>query len=184
MRTHVLLLRDLRRIAAHALGATALVFVLSASTGCAEHYIPNTDVEDTADNRDVIEFCEKYRKAVERKDVEGMLKLISPDYYEDGGNADASDDMDYAGFKKWLTGESAEEDADQPSFQDVTAIRHEIRYRRIVREKDRIFVDYTFSASFRIPTAHGDQWKRKVDDNRLELVPGDSEGEFQIISGM
>ena len=46
-----------------------------------------------------------------------------------------------------------------------------------------IFVDYTYSASFRIPTAQGDKWKRKVDDNRLELVK-DEQGEFKVIAGM
>jgi hypothetical protein len=183
MRTSVLLTRELRRSLRIAFVTAAMSLAVATSAGCSEHYIPNTDVEDTADNRGVIEFCEKYRKAVERKDINALLKMISPDYYEDGGNPDASDDMDYAQFKKWLTGEGAEEDADSPSFQDVTAIRHEIRYRRIVREKERIFVDYTFSASFRIPTAHGDQWKRKVDDNRLELVP-DENGDYKIIAGM
>ncbi len=165
------------------LGLALSCVLASGVVGCAEHYIPNTDVEDTDENRGVIEFCERYRKAVERKDAAALLKLVSPDYYEDGGNPDASDDMDYAQFKKFLTGESADEDGELPSFQDATSIRHEIRYRRVVREKERVFVDYTFSASFRIPTSHGDQWKRKVDDNRLELVE-DKDGEYRIIGGM
>jgi hypothetical protein len=153
----------------------------AASAGCAATYIPNTDVMDTPDNRDIIAFCEVYRRAVERRDANAMLKMTSTEYYEDGGNPDASDDMDYVEFKAWITGENFDQTG--LSFQDATAIRHEIRYRRIVYDDTRIYVDYTFSASFKVPTPNGDQWKRKVDDNRLELVK-DEHGEFKVIAGM
>lgn len=161
-----------------------LVVALAAplfSTACTEHYIPNTDVEDTEENRKLITFCEQYRKAVERRDIAALLKLVSTDYYEDGGNADASDDMDYAQFKEFLTGANADETG--VAFLDAMAIRHEIRYRRVLKEKDRIFVDYTYSASYKIPTTDGDMWKRKVEDNRLELIDN-GEGEYKIIGGM
>lgn len=150
--------------------------------GCSEHYIPNTDVEDTDDNREVVGFCETYRRAVERKDATALLQMVSPDYYEDGGNADASDDMDYVQFKKYLLGEVEDPDA-EVSFLEAMAIRHEIRYRRITRENGRVLVDYTYSASFRIPTEKGEDWKRKVDDNRLELVQAE-DGKFHIVAGM
>jgi hypothetical protein len=151
------------------------------AAACSEHYIPNTDVEDTEENRKLITFCEQYRKAVERRDVVALLKLVSPDYYEDGGNADASDDMDYAQFKDYLTGATAEDTG--TAFLDALAIRHEIRYRRVVKENDRIFIDYTYSASYKIPTSAGEAWKRKVEDNRLELVET-GEGQYKIIAGM
>ena len=143
------------------------------ATGCSKTYIPNTDLSDSEENRKLVDFCESYRHAVERKNVVDLIKLASPDYYEDGGNVDASDDMDYAGLQEYLTNK----------FQDAKSIRYEIRYRRVTKERDRIFVDYTYSASFRIPTPKGgDQWQRKVDDNRLELVKKD-EG-FLIVAGM
>ncbi len=148
--------------------------------GCTTKYIPNTDVPDNQENRDIVAFCEKYRKAVERKDANAVLKMTSPDYYEDGGNPDASDDMDFVQFKRFLTGEDKEKTG--ISFQDATSIRHEIRYRRISQEKGRTLVDYTFSASFKIPTKDGDKWKRKVEDNRLELVK-DEDGQFKVIAG-
>jgi hypothetical protein len=161
--------------------ATVLLLAATGIAGCKRDYIPNTDVEDTDENRDVIAFCEKYRRAVEKRDAQAMLALVSPLYYEDGGNPDASDDMDYAQFKAWLTGQGIGEDG--ITFQDATAIRHEIRYRRVTFESDRVLVDYTFSASFRVPTAKGDEWKRKVDENRLELVRDES-GELKIVAGM
>jgi hypothetical protein len=152
----------------------ALAGLLSVTcvAGCATHYIPNTDVEDNEDNRKLVSFCERYRRAVEGKDVATLLKLAAPTYYEDGGNADPTDDIDYAGLKAYLT----------TKFQDATSIRYEIRYRKISKEKELIYVDYTYSASYRIPGLKGDEWRRKVEDNRLELVP--YQDEYRIVAGM
>lgn len=144
----------------------------SPLVGCVTHYIPNTDVEDNDDNRKLIAFCEKYRHAVERKDIATLLKLAAPTYYEDGGNVDASDDLDYAGLKAYLTSK----------FLDATSIRYEIRYRKVHKEGELIYVEYTYSASYRIPGMKGEEWRRKVDENRLELVP--YQDEFRIVAGM
>lgn len=155
-----------------------------ASSGCAEHYIPNSDVEDTPEHRKIISFCEAYRKAVERKDVPTLIGMASPDYYEEGPNVDSSDDVDYAGLKDYLT----------TKFDAASNIRYEIRYRRITVDKkkcvdhdeapcDRVLVDYTYSGSYRVATAkEGDKWKSTVEENRLELVPA-GEG-YLIITGM
>lgn len=150
------------------------LFVATAALlgACTTHYIPNTDVEDTDDNRKVIAFCEKYRHAVENKNVATLLKLAAPNYYEDGGNVDPGDDIDYAGLKAYLQGK----------FQDAHAVRYEIRYRRVAKQRETLYIDYTFSASYRIPGMKGDEWHRKVDENRLELVP--FQDDFRIIAGM
>ena len=156
------------------LAALLLCTCLTAG-GCATHYIPNTDVEDTADNREAVLFCEKYRKAVEHRDVPLLMSLVSPRYYEDGGNVDASDDMDYEGLRDYLN----------KQFKNAKAIRYEIRYRRVTfsRETLRTFIDYTYSASYKIPALDDkDEWKHTVSENRLELVrDGDN---FKIIAGM
>lgn len=153
----------------------AVAVVASLVTGCAARYIPNTDVEDTEENRKIVAFCEKYRHAVEEKDIGVLMQLASEDYYATGGNVDPRDDIDYAGLKTYLSG----------AFQDAKAIRYEIRYRRILRDeedKDRIFVDYTYSASYRIPGLKGEEWRRKVEDNRLELTPHNED--YRILTGM
>ncbi len=151
----------------------AALVVLAPLPGCKTHYIPNTDVEDTAFNRGVVEFAEEYRRAVERRNVGLLLKMADPAYYEDGGNIDATDDLDYAGLREYL----------ETKFGDTVAIRYEIRYRDVgVSPENTIWVDYTYSASYKIPTDEGEVWRRQVADNRLELVPyGDS---YRILSGM
>lgn len=165
------------RLASH-LSAAALSVVLLLPavvglSGCAQQLIPNTDVEDNDFNRRVVAFCEEYRKALERRNTALLLKLADRRYYEDGGNIDATDDLDYAGLKAYLEGK----------FRDTRAIRYEIRYRRVGKGRENIiYVDYTYSASYKIPTAAGDVWRRRVADNRLELVPSGSS--FKILSGM
>ena len=153
--------------------ASFLTLAALGSTGCSKTYIPNTDVEDTSDNRKVIEFCEDYRHAVEDKNIGKLLKLASPRYHEDGGNTNGDDDIDYDGLKDYLTS----------TFTQTTQIRYEIRYRRVtVTETNKVFVDYTYAASFRIPGVTSTEWKHTVADNRLELVAdGDS---YKITAGM
>jgi hypothetical protein len=149
------------------------LLVISFGSGCATHYIPNTDVEDTSENRKIITFCEKYRHAVEQRDVPLLLQMAAQTYYEDGGNVDASDDMDYAGLKDYLEGR----------FKDTRAIRYEIRYRRIRQQSDKkIVIEYTYTASYKLPGLKGDEWRHTVADNRLELI--EDQDSFKILAGM
>ena len=150
----------------------AFLALAAPLAGCATHYIPNTDVEDNDENRKLIGFCERYRHAVETKDIATLMKLAAPNYYEDGGTTDPTDDIDYAGLQQYLMGR----------FQDASSIRYEMRYRRVKKERDLIYIEYTYSASYRIPGSKGDEWRRKVEDNRLELVP--YQDEYRIVSGM
>lgn len=160
-------------LTARSLGCVLLLAAIAlGSAACSKTYISNTDVPDSAENRRIISFCEKYRRAVEQRNVAMLLQMASPAYYEDGGNVDASDDLDYAGLREYLTS----------TFQDVSAIRYEIRYRRVIEEENVVYVDYTYSASYRIPSGKGSEWRRKVEENRLELVrAGD---DFRIVAGM
>lgn len=147
--------------------------LFSGVAGCTKTNIPNTDVEDNNDNRKVVTFCEKYRHAVEERDVDALYAMASPRYFETGGNAKSNDDIDYQGLHLYLT----------TKFKQTKAIRYEIRYRRITETEAKVIhVDYTYTASFQVPTSSGDQWHRAVRDNRLQLVrDGDS---FKILGGM
>lgn len=149
-----------------------LVLALSA-VGCSKAYIPNTDVEDTSQNRDVVLFCERYRHALEDKNVAEMIKVMSPGYFEDGGNTKNEDDADYDKVREFLTGD----------FLHTMGIRYEIRYRRITyTETKHIYVDYTYAAAWKLPGLKQDEWHHRVADNRLDLVrDGDA---YKIVAGM
>ena len=167
-------------------GLALLTFV-----GCNHDFIPNTQVEDSDFNRDVIAYCEDYRHAVERRNTAKLLKMADAKYYEDGGTVDTSDDLDLSGLEEYLHKE----------FSKTSAIRYEIFYRDItIGRSNQVFVDYTYSASYKVPAstsapatsapttsgaeapAPSDVWRRRVADNRLELVRTGSS--FRILSGM
>ena len=150
-----------------------LVLAALSALGCSHQLIANTDVVDNDFNRHVIEYCEDYRHAVEQRNTAKLLQMAHPSYYEDGGNVDATDDLDYAGLSDYL----------KTQFNQTRAIRYEIHYRDVSEgRKNTVLVDYTYSASYKIPTPHGDVWRRRVADNRLQLArEGDG---FRILSGM
>lgn len=180
------------------LHAPLLALCVSA---CATGRIPNTDLADTADNRAVVNFCERYRRAVEAKDARTLLTLASPDYYEDAGTPQGEDDYGFDGLQRLLT----------VWVDDVREVRYEMRYRRITVDPERpnrLLVDYTFSSSYtlRRPEAmlansehrsslaidpvrntatvrqDDEVWYRRVADNRLELERHGEE--YRIVSGM
>ena len=151
---------------------------LLALGGCNHDYIPNTQVEDSDFNRQVVAYCEDYRHAVEHRNSELLLKMADPKYYEDGGTVDTSDDLDLDGLKQYLDAQ----------FRKTTQIRYEIFYRDISFGRgNQVFVDYTYSASYKVPLPDAKKpddavWRRRVADNRLELV---RDGEkFRILAGM
>ncbi|MCL2450550.1 MAG: hypothetical protein FWD17_16505, partial [Polyangiaceae bacterium] len=151
----------------------ARLFAVVAAVGavaCSKPFIPNTDIEDTGDNRGIIGFCEKYRHALEDRNVAEILKMMSPAYFEDGGNSKSGDDADYDKIRDFLTGD----------FLRTTGIRYEIRYRRLTfTPTSHIFVDYTYAAAWKLPGVKGDEWHHQVAENRLDLVrDGES---FKII---
>ena len=146
-----------------------VVVLTLAMVACSRTYIPNTDVEDTSVNRQVIAYCEQYRHAMEDKDVGRLLKVMSPGYFGDRGNVSA----DYDQVRDFLTGD----------FLKTSAIRYEIRYRRVTfTETNHVYVDYTYAAAWKLPGVKVDEWHHKVADNRLDLIrDGES---FKIVGGM
>ena len=90
----------------------------------------------------------------------GFLDLAI--FYDAGKVASRRSDIDFDGLKDYLTA----------TFVKTQTIRYEIRYRRVTfNENKKIYIEYTYSASFRIPGLKGEEWKHTVADNRLEIVP-------------
>jgi hypothetical protein len=140
--------------------------------GCQGDLIPNTDVPDTSENREAIEFVEDYRHAVEARNVGAVLGLVSERFYDDNGTITTIDDRDYDRLAEQL----------RVFGERLLDVRYEMRYRRVTYRPDRILVDYTYTSSFKIATPGGDRWETRLRDNRIELVR-ESEG-LRIVSGI
>ncbi|MDP3273961.1 MAG: hypothetical protein Q8Q09_02120 [Deltaproteobacteria bacterium] len=188
------------RLAQHIALAVTLV---GSFAGCATTRIPNTDVVDSEENRELIAVAERYRHAVEQRDVRALLAMAAPNYFEDSGTPAGDDDYGIDGLRLLLS-----------SWADsVREIRYECRYRRVTRTEDgnHASIDYTYTGSFTLvrpalvaPTGTvapaesilrtdparepqsnlgpQDSWQRRVADNRLEVERVD--GHWRIVAGM
>ena len=96
---------------------------------------------------------------------------MSDRFFDDNGTINTDDDRDYDALREQLA-----------RFEQLLDVRYEMRYRRVTYRSDRILVDYTYTASFKVATPEGDRWETRLRDNRIELVR--EEGEFRIISGI
>jgi len=149
-----------------------LVLLLAAS-GCAHEVIPNTHVEDTAENREIIEFVERYRKAVEDRDTVTLLNMTSRFYFDDMGTPHGDDDIDFDGLKLAL----------ERVRKDVLAARYQISYRGLTyTPNDRVLVDLLYTGWFKVETQEGPQWRRRLEPHRIVLARED--GKLLIVSGM
>lgn len=122
--------------------------------------IPNTDIDDAPDNREIIAVCERYRAAMEARDADAILALASTRYRDNDIRYDS-----LAAFVRRMFG--------------AISIRYEIRYDKISRTIDQAIVDLHYSASFQL--ADG-KWQHSTSTSRLVLEHED--GRFRIISGM
>ena len=154
------------------LGMLALSTVVS--TACSHDKIPNTDVDDTPEARDVIKFVERYRAAVVDRSVPKLLELASKEYYDDMGTPQGDDDVDLEGLKERLTATFG---------PDLLSVHYDIRYRDVVFLPTRVLVDYTYIGRFRINAPEGARWERRLSDNRMVLLKT-GKGGYAIASGM
>jgi hypothetical protein len=185
------------------LAHAAILAALLSSSACATARIPNTDVPDTRENQEIIQVAERYRRAVEQRDVRTLLSMAAPNYFEDGGTPMGDDDYGIDGLRRLLA----------TWAETVREVRYECRYHRVRISEDgnSASIDYTFTGSFtlvrppvdvpegmvappesifrtdpaRAPQSNREpreSWHRRVADNRLELQRID--GQWRIVAGM
>jgi len=149
-----------------------MAFAAGACGGSSQN-IKGTDVSDTGENRDLINYVEKYRLAVERQDAPGLVLMASKDYWEDAGTPTGADDYGYAGLKSVLAGR----------FQTSEEVRYSIRYLRIRRSGDQAFVEAHVHASWTLQDAQG-QLIRKDKKSQEQFVLRYEGEDWKFLSGM
>jgi len=153
--------------------AVALLGVLvCAATGCGKRYIPNTEIEDTELNREIVAFCERYRHAIEDLNVGLLLSMASPRYFDNSGTPSGDDDYDRSGLEEVLS----------ERFSKLKAMRYEIKYRSLHEQMGTVFVEFTYTMSFQYAVGEKTRWSNRTADNRLELERVD--GSYLILAGM
>ncbi len=155
--------------------ASAAIFgwILALSLiGCQKQYIPNTEIVDTDFNREVIAFVERYRHAVEDRNIGVLMSLAAPRYFDNSGTPTGDDDVDRDGLERVIS----------ERFSAVEEIRFEMRYRDIFVQDSVVFVQYTYTMSFQYSVDGETRWHNHTGDKRLELER--QKDSFLILSGM
>jgi hypothetical protein len=150
------------------------VCLLLAFAACTHNTIPNTDVDDTPDSREVVSFVERYRQAVVARDVNKLMALVAEDYYDDMGTPQGDDDVDFEVLRERLT---------ETFGAELLSVHYDIRYRDVVFLPTKVLVDYTYIGRFRVNTPDGSRWERRLADNRMVLGKK-KDGSYTIMSGM
>ncbi|MDD9932490.1 MAG: hypothetical protein OXT09_02740 [Myxococcales bacterium] len=155
------------------LSLALLLLPIALQIGCATRNIPNTRVEDNSQNREIVEFMEVYRNAVQDRDIAALLRMASPNYFDDMGTPSGDDDVDYETLKAGL----------QRLRNEVIAARYQISYRGLTYIHDgKVLVDVLYTGWFKVDTPEGPQWRRRLEPHRIVLA---REGEqLRILSGM
>jgi hypothetical protein len=125
-------------------------------------------VGSSAEDREVLAVCERYRRAVEARNVDVLLALASPDYLEDGDNDDPGDDVDYAALEEYLRG----------PFQDVEDVSYDMDYQSVRWEGDTAVVEYRYRSFYRF-----EDIERRVVGTRQVTLRREG-GALKILSGI
>jgi hypothetical protein len=138
----------------------ALIVVAAAAVGCSPKMIPNSEIRDTEENRQILSVIAAYKNALEGRNVERIMSLVSESFFETSGTPDGEDDYDYEGLQNRLK-EWAER---------TRSIRAELKVRSIEVEGDQARARYFYDINYQIPGPEGvPQWKRESDTKEMHL---------------
>lgn len=147
--------------------------LLCLVAACAPRLIPGTDILDTDDTRAILAVMERFRSAVEARDAQTILSLVSPDFHENAGTDTPEDDLTAANLAGHLDN----------LFKRMEAPRVNMSVRRVTVSDDGDVATaiYHWNASWRMPGLT----PRPQSDAELEqMVLRKENGEWKILSGI
>jgi hypothetical protein len=144
--------------------------VLSA---CGARRIPGTDIEDNDDTRAILQVMEQYRSAVEARDADGVRRLLSDSFKDEGGTSRAEDRMDYRWISERLPAELNKHDD----------LKLDISVRKIIfhPEDSTASAIFTYSLNFRMPRLSN---KPQNDSDIKEMWFKREKSGWKIVSGI
>lgn len=151
------------------------ILLLTLSLGaCAHRTIEGTKVKDTDEHRVLYDIVMEYRDAFQARDANRVIALLSPEYFEDNGNADPSDDYGYVQLRDEIlprTFGATEEMYLTLKVQDI-----------VVTDERFAHVDVRYDSRARISMPSGDSWNSQREFNRIEFTREDDR--WLIIRGL
>jgi hypothetical protein len=144
----------------------------AAALACAPALLPGTEIADTPDTRAIAAQVEAYRQALEKLDPQAVLALTAPDYFDNAGTPDPSDDVDRAGLEKRLQ-----------DLHQLEGARFQFTLRHIDIRGDVATAEVFFDSYYRVKTPGGTAVPRHDADVHL-LTLKKYQGRWLFISGL
>lgn len=167
---------------------SALLVLVSFTFACGQAYLRTQDhyadepgfaideesrIADTVDHRQVIDVLLQYRRALVRKDVGALQRLISDKYYDNGGTTNTTTD-DY--------GSDALPELYELLAAHAESIKYDVLVKKVEISDGAAHVDYEFKYAYQYKVGESPSWDAGLDVNRLELA--EEGGEWKIVSGL
>jgi hypothetical protein len=125
--------------------------------------IPGTPIPDTDVNRALLHEMESYRQAVERRDADAIMAMVSPNYFDVRGHPD--DPVYHWNYERAK--------ADLPEkFAKVRDLRLEIQVRKIDVKGTYATVSYLFTENFvaQLPSGQFPKHDSDVTQMAFQLI--------------
>lgn len=145
--------------------------VALSTVGCAAHRIAGTDIEDSSENRAILGVLERYRKAIEDRDAAALTQLLAPDFRDNSGTADPSDDLTPETVRTRLPERWAK-------LENVSV---EISVRKINVQGDQADAIYYYTSRFRMPKLTS---KPQSEGDIKQMSFRRIEDQWKIVSGI
>ena len=154
--------------------ASRLILGLLVLGGCAHSKIPMTTIDDTEENREILQIVKEYHKALESLDADAILSLVSPRYFEDNANLETEDDYDFDGLRKAL----------HEDFKRTRAMKVNIRVDAIEvdDETERAWAELYYQIHAQNEYPSGTRWESGSDRTRLRFER--VQGRWLIVAGL
>jgi hypothetical protein len=136
-----------------------LALAATLAAGCAPHHLPGTEIPSTPDTRAIYETLERYRQALEKRDVDGILALVAPSYYDTAGTPDPTDDLDRPRLEAAL----------RDQLPKAESLKVDFTIRRIDVAGDDAQAEIFFDSFYRVKTPTTTVPRRDSDVQRLKL---------------
>lgn len=118
-----------------------VAFALVLASGCARRLIPGTEIEETDDTMAILNLINQYRLAVEGRDADKIVSLVSSDFKDDRGTPQLDDDVDAQTLGPTL----------KQQFAKVNNVRLNLEVRNIQVEEDHATAIYFYTLYYELP---------------------------------
>ena len=150
-----------------------LLVSFSMIVGCAHSMIPGTTIADTEDNRSVLSVLDELQKAIQARDSDAIIALVSPTYFEDMGTVENDDDFGFDELKSSILANNLERIAELYLKIDVHAVEV---------EGDEAYIEIRYRTRAKLDLPSGSTWSQESDFSRVNFALED--GRWLIASGL